>query len=221
MGIGHLAMGLALKRAEPAMNAGWLVLAAFLCDLLLGVFAILGWERAVTPPDYASRHYLIYDFPYSHGLAACLGWSAGAATAAVWAWRRRSAAVAVAVAVFSHFVLDATVHVRGLPVDGWGSYKIGLGLWNHMGLALALEALITAAGTLLYLRATRSTTRFGRYGMGIFVALLAAVMLGGQATSTSVPGLQAQAMGWIVAPLLFGAAVFWLDGRRSPLGLRP
>jgi hypothetical protein len=38
--------------------------------------------------------------------------------------------VVVAATVFSHFLLDALVHVAGLPRLGAGSYRVGLGLWH-------------------------------------------------------------------------------------------
>ena len=42
MGIGHVAIGLGLKRADPQINAGWLIFAALLPDFLLGLFALAG-----------------------------------------------------------------------------------------------------------------------------------------------------------------------------------
>ena len=79
MGIGHIALGLACKRAEPRVNVGVFVFAALLADFLLGLFAFAGMETAHVPDDYAHLHYLTFTFPYSHGLAALLVWSALAA----------------------------------------------------------------------------------------------------------------------------------------------
>ncbi|HZQ96206.1 MAG TPA: hypothetical protein VFA67_14425 [Candidatus Sulfotelmatobacter sp.] len=74
MGVGHVAIALGASRAAPRVNAGWLVFAALLSDFLLGIFAWAGLEHAAVPDNYASSHYLLFSFPYSHGLAALLLW---------------------------------------------------------------------------------------------------------------------------------------------------
>lgn len=68
MGIGHVAVGLGLKTADRRLNAGLLVFAAFLADFLLGWFVLAGWESYQYPADYDSVHYLLFTFPWSHGL---------------------------------------------------------------------------------------------------------------------------------------------------------
>ncbi len=68
MGVGHAALAAGAAKAFPRMNVGWLIVAAFLADLLLGIFAAMGLEHAIVPPDYATKHYLLFSFPYSHGL---------------------------------------------------------------------------------------------------------------------------------------------------------
>ena len=74
MGIGHAAVALGASRAEPRINVGLLVFAAFLADFLLGIFAAFGLERAHVPADFSTRHYLRFTFPYSHGMAPLLVW---------------------------------------------------------------------------------------------------------------------------------------------------
>ncbi len=75
MGIGHVAVALGASRAAPRLNVGWLVFAALLADFLLGIFAALGLEHSTVPPDLAAKHYLLFTFPYSHGLVALGLWS--------------------------------------------------------------------------------------------------------------------------------------------------
>jgi hypothetical protein len=116
MGIGHVAVGLGLKRADPALNLGWLLFAAMLPDFLLGWFALAGQETYEAPPGFATGHYLLFTFPWSHGLAADLVWAAAAGLVAWRFTRRWTASLAIAAAVASHFVLDAIVHVKGLPL---------------------------------------------------------------------------------------------------------
>ena len=74
MGIGHVAVALGASRAAPRLNVGWLVFAALLADFMLGIFASLGLEHATVPDDYANKHYLLFQFPYSHGLLGLVIW---------------------------------------------------------------------------------------------------------------------------------------------------
>jgi hypothetical protein len=116
MGIGHVAVGLGLKAADRRLNAGILIFGAFLADFLLGWFVLAGWESYQYPPDFASRHYMLFTFPWSHGLLPDLV-CAVALGSLVWVFRREPrAAILVGIAVVSHFVLDGVVHLKGLPM---------------------------------------------------------------------------------------------------------
>ena len=64
MFIGHLGVGLALKKAEPRANLGWLFAAAMLPDLVLWSLVLAGVEQSRVPSDYAERRYLGFEFPY-------------------------------------------------------------------------------------------------------------------------------------------------------------
>ena len=59
-------------------------------------------------------------------------------------WR---AAHVAGTAVLSHFALDVLTHVPEIPVAGEESAKLGLSLWNHMSIALTLEALMVIVAT--------------------------------------------------------------------------
>jgi hypothetical protein len=145
LGVGHAAVALGVASVAPRVNAGWLVFAAFLADLLLGVFAALGLESFQAPPDYASRHYLLFTFPYSHGLLPLLVWGAllGWLVSRLRETDRSRVFFVVAALVVSHFLLDGLVHVAGLPILGESSPKLGLGLWRSMPIELTLETLLT------------------------------------------------------------------------------
>ncbi len=220
MGIGHVAVGLGLKKAQPEMNVGWLIFAALLADFLLGVFALLGLEQAHVPADYATRHYLTFTFPYSHGLVASLVWAvlAAAAIGAVVAAgpaRRRRLALIIALAVISHFVLDGLVHVPELPLAGQDSYKFGLGLWDHPAVAVALEVVMTVAALVIYLKATRPRAAGGTWAMPVFVGLLALLMFMGQWRGTTLPTPRALAISWVMAPVLIAFLASLLDRLRA------
>jgi len=148
---GHLGVALAIGRVERRVNVGAFVTAALLLDVLLWILVLLGLESVRIPADFERTRQPQYEFAYSHGLAAGLVWSAAAAALgwlALPALRgaRGRAAALLAMAVFSHWLLDALVHRPEMPLVGAGSSTIGLGLWNHMPVALLVEAALTVGG---------------------------------------------------------------------------
>ena len=216
MGVGHVAVALGASRAAPRVNVGWFVFAALLSDFLLGIFAWMGLEHSTAPGDYASRHYLLFTFPYSHGLVPLLVWGAifGLLVAGAYRLDRRIWLV-VALVVLSHFVLDGIVHVAGLPLWGENSPKFGLGLWNHLPLELLLETAMAIAGIAIYWRtAGAGGSALTRYGMAIFVLLVTA-MTWTQLFLTVPPPPQQLKVSLIVIPLVFAAIAYGLDRRRA------
>lgn len=137
MGVGHVAVAIGATRVAPRVNVGWLVFAALLADFLLGIFAYLGFEHATIPDGYASKHYLLFTFPYSHGLLPLILWGTIFGLLVSWpqASMRSRAFVLTTALVLSHFILDGLVHVAGLPIFvGQNSPRLGIGLWRNMPL---------------------------------------------------------------------------------------
>jgi hypothetical protein len=153
---GHIGAALAIGRAERRINLGVIVSASLLLDFALWLFVLLGWESVTIPANFATERQLAFVFPYSHSLLAAATWStlAGVAT---FLWYPRlgraklRAAAFVAAAVFSHWLLDLLVHVPELPLAGKSTLKVGLGMWQNLPLALAVEAFITLVGLCLFL----------------------------------------------------------------------
>ena len=160
MFVGHIGAGLFVKRLEPRLNLGALLFAALFADLLLWTLVIFGIESLGAPETTGSARFFTFVFPYSHGFAASVIWS-GLAGATGWfllaprASRRSRLAWALSLAVFSHFMLDLIVHVPDLPIFGQSSPKLGLGLWRHMPIALAIELALSAVALVLYLNFTQ------------------------------------------------------------------
>jgi hypothetical protein len=209
MGAGHLAVGLGLSSADRHMNAGWFVLCAFLADVLLGIFVLLGLEEVHIPPSYEFRHYLEFTFPYSHGLLATGVWAVVAAGIAR-AFAPTKTALLIAGAVVSHFILDWIVHVPELPVAGEDSHKFGLAMWNAPAQAIAVEAAVVAAGLFLYAR----TARAARWPMVAYVAALTPLMIGGQWLATNAPPVRVLAWIWIGGGILLSAVAYAIDRLR-------
>lgn len=215
MFVGHLGAGLAAKRMAPRLSLGALFLAAMLLDALLWTFVLLGLEEVQVPANFGEVHYLTFTFPYSHGLVASLAWSAAAfGVVRASGWNARAGAV-VGATVFSHFLLDALVHVVGLPLLGPRSYRLGLGLWRHTGFELAVECVIGGLGWWIYLGSPRPAWGGVRWGLGGAVALCALMTVAG-GLATKPPSSAGVMAGTSLAGIgLLSALAFWLDPRET------
>ena len=211
MGVGHLAAGLMLKRVEPRINLGILFFVTLLLDFLLGIFYWIGIEKVYVPVNYAQIHYLLFTFPYSHGLVASFAWSL---LVCVLALQKRKDgirfAIILAIAVFSHFILDFIVHIPELPVLGPNSYMLGLGLWNHMEVALTIEIFLVLIGLIVYLSGLKQQTFRNKYGVLILMVVFSILTVVGM-TSSSPPNLSAIAISWVSVPVVFAFLGFWLN----------
>lgn len=213
VGVGHLAVGLMLKRADPRVNLGLLFFAALLLDFLLGVFFWVGIEQAYIPANYQHLHYLTFSFPYSHSLAASLLWSGLVFLLAKVLWPKgdgTKVAIPLGLAVFSHFILDVIVHVPEMPVLDRDSYKLGLGLWNRMGVALTLKMLLVALALASYLNRKEGGSVSGRYGILILMVVFSILTVVGM-MSSAPPSITGAAVSWVLAPVVLSEMAFWLD----------
>ncbi|MFN8009242.1 MAG: hypothetical protein U0V70_19880 [Terriglobia bacterium] len=217
---GHLGVAMLFKRADPKINLGALFLAVLLLDVLLWTFILLGIEAASAPFDFQSRHYMTFFFPYSHGLLTSFLWAllAGFVGYVLWqgpAASQRNTALVLSLAVFSHFILDYLVHIPELPVAGPDSYRLGLGLWNHLPWALGLEASLAVLGTILWWRST--TLNFTRKSLLVLLMVLVTGMtVAGQWLQTSPPKPHAMAIASLVTIFLLCLAGAGLDRKPMP-----
>lgn len=218
MFVGHLGAGLAAKRVAPRLSLGALFLAAMLLDALLWIFVLIGLESFQVPADFGTVHYLTFTFPYSHGLLASVGWSLAAFVVARGCGFTLRAGWVVAATVFSHFPLDALVHVAGLPVLGPGSYRLGLGLWRHTGLELAVECAIGGLGWWIYLGAPRAARGAARWGLGAVVALCGLLTILGGLAPEPPPSVGLMAGISLATIAVVSALGFWLDHSPSSSG---
>ncbi len=224
MFLGHYGVALALKRAEPKLSLGTLFVATQAADLLWGIFLLLGWEHVrILPDDNPLLTLQFYDYPISHSLVAAVAWGLAAATL-YYSWPTRDttrhwqAAALVGAAVASHWLLDLVVHIPDLPLAGNDSPKVGLGLWRHFGVSVALELVVLAAGTAIYVarRSRRHPVRPIRLGVVLLVLLAtyAASLLGPPPERVALIGV-----GDIVFMLGMGALAAWADRAASPAEL--
>jgi hypothetical protein len=224
MFIGHYGVALALKRAEPKVSLGTLFVATQLVDLLWGAFLLLGWEhvRILADPNPLLT-FQFYDYPISHSLVGAVGWGLAAA-AAYYSWPTRDttrhwqASALVGAAVASHWLLDLVVHVPDLPLAGNDSTKVGLGLWQHLGLSVAVELAVLAAGVAVYLarRSRRHPVR------PIRLALVLAILVGTYAASLwgpPPPSVTAVGISDVIFMVVLGLLGGWADRAATPAEL--
>jgi hypothetical protein len=213
MFLGHLALGLAAKRATPHISLGLLVLACQLADVLWPVFLALGLEEvridpgstAFTPLDFVS-------YPYSHSLLLLVAWGAAFALVCRFLVGGRGVLAVTAALVVSHWVLDVVTHGPDLPVYPGGP-KVGLGLWNSIPWTLVVELTMYAVGVWIYLRATRARDSIGRWALASLVAFLLVAYLANLAGAPpSVPALYVTA---IIASVVLTFWSWWADSHRT------
>ena len=171
---GHLAVGFAVKRMEPAVSLGTAILAAVLADLLCFVFLIAGVESFEKVPGAALNRMAGLTIIYSHSLAMDAAWAALFA-AAFFLWRRqRLAAWLLFLAVLSHWVLDVISHRPDMPLAPGIHAVFGLGLWNSVAASLLVEGGLWIAAVVIYVRRIGPLTfgAAGAFWSGIAVVTL-------------------------------------------------
>ena len=219
---GHIGAALAIARSEPRVNIAVFAFAAMLLDAVLWVFILAGWESASLPVDLAAYRMPQFVFPYSHSLIGSIVWSMLAGTVALfWFSRHRisatRAAALLAAAVFSHWLLDALVHLPELPIAGDASTKVGLGLWLNMPVALVVEALILLIGLSLYLSGAPLAC-----GRKIALAVLSLLILGmtviGMTVAPPAPSVLAMAVSSLITIAVVSALFYWLSGSSNKNG---
>ena len=169
MFLGHFALGMAAKRADPEVSLAAGLLAAQLPDVVWPGLVLAGVERvAIAPGDTAVTPLRFVSYPYSHSLLAVALWAAALAAIDFSVRRRGRGAMLLAGLVLSHWVLDVVSHRPDMPLTPWSEARVGLGLWESLPATLIVEGLLFACGVALYRRATR-----GRPGGGRFMGLAA------------------------------------------------
>jgi membrane-bound metal-dependent hydrolase YbcI (DUF457 family) len=128
MFVGHFAVGFASKRLAPRTSLGVLMAAPLLLDILWPLFVALGVEHVRIEPGATVVSPLdLYDYPYSHSLAASLFWAALFAGLYYLIRRGRRTAWVIAAGVVSHWVLDFVSHRPDMPLFPGDSTRLGFG----------------------------------------------------------------------------------------------
>ncbi len=216
MFIGHLGAGLAMRKFDKKTNLAWFFISVLFLDLLLWTFVLLGFEQVIVPAEFEKLHYLKFFFPYSHSLISAVAWSLLVYVAAEIITKRQLTAVLMGLGVLSHYFLDVIVHLPELTVFGDNSAVLGLGLWNHIYIALVVELAIYFAGLFIYLSETHGTGFGGKYGMYIFSVVLVAAAFVSQVLSPRPQNGNEVAGSALLSVILVILISYWLDRKRVP-----
>jgi len=212
MFVGHLAVALAARKAEPSLPLGASVAAAFGVDLLWPVLLLTGIEVVrVSPHDTAFTGLAFESYPWSHSLLMVLVWSVLAGLVAKGLLGSTRNAVIVGALVTSHWVLDAVTHRPDLPL--WpGGPLVGLGLWGSVPATIAVEGALLVIGIFFYMQTTSPKDRIGSLGFYGLVLLCAAMWIS-QPWAPPPPSATAVALGSLVL-WLFVPWSQWVDNHR-------
>ena len=152
MFIGHIAVGLAGKRAASSVSLATWLTSVQLVDMIWPIFLLLGLEHVRIAPGITRFTPLdFYDYPLTHSLVGSACWAAIFAGGCMLVYRNARIAALLAAGVLSHWVLDVISHRPDMPVLPHGPY-VGLGLWNSVPGTLAVEMTMFAIGLVLYVR---------------------------------------------------------------------
>jgi hypothetical protein len=213
MFIGHYAVGLASKEFAPRTSLAALIAAPILLDLLWPIFLLLGWEHVSIAPNSNPFLRLQFDsYPISHGLVAVLGWATLYASVYFGFTRYIAGSVVIWIGVVSHWVMDFIVHQPDLPLDA-RSRLVGLGVWNHRWLAIAIEVTLFAIGIWTYQRRTRAKDKIGLYAFLAFVLFLLLAYIGAS-FGPPPPSVKKLAIITLLTSLLIPWA-WWFDKHRE------
>ncbi|MEO6015382.1 MAG: hypothetical protein ABIQ30_17575 [Devosia sp.] len=156
MFIGHLAGAEILHAVFPQTPVWVSLVGVGFPDLLWGVTVLAGIERAQMGTGPLQRDITFTHYPYSHSLILTnlIALIPALALVPFYGWQ---AAIVFLLASISHWLLDVIVHIKDLPVLGFGKNdtKVGLGLWRHGPLAFAVEYAVVVAATLLFVPADK------------------------------------------------------------------
>ena len=215
MFLGHLAVGMAAKRAAPRTSLATLIASAQFADIIWPAFLLLGLEHvridpgntAVTPLDF-------YDYPISHSLLTGLGWAAGFGLVYYALRRYARGAWVLGACVLSHWVLDVISHRPDMLLYPGGQTHVGLGLWNSVPATVVVEFGMYIAGIAFYVGFTTARDRIGKYAFWALAATLAALYIA-SLLGPPPPTVHALAVvsivGWLFIPW-----AWWADSHRRP-----
>jgi len=214
MFVGHYAVALAAKAAEPRAPLWSYVVASQLVDWGWSGLVMAGVERLSLDPSLPGSHLVLEYMPWTHSLPGALVWAVGGALAAKALLRVPwAAALMLGAVVFSHWILDLLVHRPDLLLYPGGP-KVGLALWNFPTPELILELGMVAVTAVLWTGQRKAEGRRA-WPAALFVGLLMTL----QMVNALLPGDGAptdMARTALIAYVAVALVAWWTDRRPAP-----
>jgi len=176
MFVGHCAVALVAKRAEPTINLGTFVFAAMFADFAWCVFMLLGVEHVQFKSGMgAGNYFYATNIAMSHSLLMDAVWATLLGSVyLLWRHFPRGALILFLV-VLSHWLLDVVSHRPDMPIAPGMHAHVGLGLWNSIPATLLVEGGFWSLAIILYVRVTRPKSLTGNFVFWSGVVLLTLV----------------------------------------------
>lgn len=152
MFIGHFGAAEAILAIDKSLPVLPVAIGVAYPDLLWPFLVYFGKEKVKpgkTSPLQRDIHFTSYPFSHSLVLSGILT----LVPAIIIGMLYHSLVVAIAffVAALSHWLLDIPMHLKDLPIKGFGhDHKVGLGFWKHGAFAFVFEYGFFVLCTLLF-----------------------------------------------------------------------
>jgi membrane-bound metal-dependent hydrolase YbcI (DUF457 family) len=151
MFIGHYAVALWSRRSHRLPPLWLLFIAVQLLDLLWPVLVLLGIETFEIQPGNTKLTPLNFTYyPWSHSLLMAILWGLVLGLMYYFVAKNKSGSTLLFILVVSHWILDYLTHRPDLQLSPFSGKRVGLGLWNHPALEIALELTMFMVAAVVY-----------------------------------------------------------------------
>lgn len=224
MFIGHYGAAFGLKSFDHETPLWVYLIGVQLVDIFFFSFLLFGIEKMNIVPGFtAYNSYDLYCMPYTHSLLANVLWFIGVSLIAYVIFKTKCKqvhnkaflAILIGSSVFSHFITDLLVHTPDLPLWSNDSPKLGLGLWNYVGITIGLELVILLLGIYLYYKKTslKSSSLFNKKVVGITLfMMLITVITPFMPAPSSVTELASQGL---LSFFIIAGLGYWLERKKK------
>lgn len=208
MVVGHAAAALILKPKDNSLPLWALCVAALLTDLVAMVLVLFGVEHMEPTPGLSAVNSMDMYLPYTHSLILTPLWMLGGAMLfkALRPQTSRRNLIIIAVAVASHWILDFISHIPDLPVFMGREPVVGMGLWKNAKATIAVEAVMLAAGLLIFWRTRSVKTTLNKAAFAVLVVILTLITFSVESVPMRETGTQMAITGLFLMGLLFTLA---------------
>ena len=216
MFIGHFGVSFAAKKFAPKVSLATLFIATQFVDILWPFLLVFGVEKVAVTPGYTKTNaFEFLHFPYTHSLFMGLIWSVIVGGIHWLVKHDKRSALVIGICVLSHWLLDVIVHTADLPLLPFGDYKVGLGLWNYVGITLIVETIIFLAGAFVYASVTKAKNKVGKWSLWMLIILLLIITLSNTFGPTPPNSVMILFYSFVILIAIIVGLSYWVDKNRT------